>query len=161
MGDLRPLYEEMILDHNRNPRNFMKQPPASTHHAHGFNPVCSDEFDVHLRIEDGVIRDIGFDGAGCAISTASASLMTEAVKGRTVAEARALFRGVHDLLMRRGTAAALGKLAVLEGVHEFPLRVKCASLAWHTLNAALENRTETVCTEDDTPPTSCDLPRDA
>jgi nitrogen fixation protein NifU and related proteins len=157
MTDIRPLYEEMILDHNRRPRNFLKQPPGCTHHAHGFNPVCSDEFDVHLRIEDGIIRDIGFDGAGCAISTASASLMTEAVLGKTVEEAEVLFRGVHRLLTLGGPVPGLGKLAVLDGVHEYPMRVKCATLAWHILRAALENRPETVCTEETVIP-GCEAP---
>ncbi len=158
MSDMRSLYEEVILDHNRNPRNYMKNPPGSTHHAHGFNPLCSDEFRVHVKVEDGVIRDIGFEGAGCAISTASASLMTEAVKGKTVAEAEALFRGVHDLLTHEGPAARLGKLEILAGVHEYPMRVKCATLAWHTLHAALRNRSETVCTEETT--AGCGLPPD-
>lgn len=106
-ADIRSLYEEVILDHNRNPRNFQKDPPGSTHHARGFNPLCSDEFRVHLRVEDGVIRDIGFEGAGCAISTASASLMTEAVKGKTVEEAEQLFRSVHNLLMQAGATPDL------------------------------------------------------
>ena len=159
MADLRALYEETILDHNRNPRNYPRNPPGSTYHAHGFNPLCSDEFRVHLKIEDGVIRDIGFDGAGCAISTASASLMTEAIKGRTVAEAQALFRGVHNLLTGAGPVPALGKLGVLAGVHEYPMRVKCATLAWHTMQAALEGRDDTVCTEE--PTAGCDLPQEA
>jgi nitrogen fixation NifU-like protein len=162
-ADLRALYEEVILDHNRNPRNFQKNPPASTHHAHGFNPVCSDEFHVHLRVEDGLIRDIGFEGAGCAISTASASLMTEAVKGKTVEEAQRLFRSVHNLLMQEGEAPSLGKLTVLGGVHEYPMRVKCATLAWHVLKAALENRAGTVSTEDqgEPPPSECAVTDDS
>ena len=155
-ADIRSLYEEVILDHNRNPRNFLKNPAGSTHHAHGLNPLCSDEFRVHLRVEDGVIRDIGFEGAGCAISTASASLMTEAVKGKTVEEAERLFRGVHKLLMREGATPELGKLAVLSGVHDYPMRVKCATLAWHTLHAALANSPDTVNTEG--PEAGCGLP---
>lgn len=153
MNDTRPLYEEVILDHNRNPRNFQKNPPGSNHHAHGFNPVCNDEFRVHLRVEDGVIRDVGFEGAGCAISTASASLMTEAVRGRRVDEAERLFRGVRALLAGDATTAGgIGKLAILGGVREYPMRVKCATLAWHVLHTALENRPETVSTEDEGPP---------
>jgi nitrogen fixation NifU-like protein len=156
-ADIRSLYEEVILDHNRNPRNFQRDPPASNHHAHGFNPLCNDEIHVHLRVADGRIQDIGFEGAGCAIATASASLMTEAVKGKTVEEAQRLFRSVHKLLMQEGEAPDLGKLAVLGGVHQFPMRVKCATLAWHVFNAALENRPGTVNTEDqgEPPPSEC------
>ena len=147
MLDMRALYEEIILDHNRHPRNFQKNPAGSTHHAHGFNPVCGDDFSIHLMVEDGVIRDIGFEGAGCAISTASASLMTEALKGKTVEQAQALFRSMHDLLTREDPAQDVGKLAVLGGVRDHPERIKCATLAWHTLHAALEHKQETVCTE--------------
>ncbi len=149
--DLRALYEAMILDHNRNPRNYLRNPPGAGHHAHGFNPLCNDEVSVHLAIEDGVIRDVGFEGAGCAISMASASMMTEAVKGRTVAEARALFERVHALLTREGEPGEVGKLRVLAGVRDYPMRVKCATLPWHTFTAALENRQDTVSTEDDVP----------
>jgi len=156
--DLRALYEEMILDHNRNPRNFLKRPEASTHHAHGFNPICNDEFFVHLRIDDGVIADIGFEGAGCAISTASASMMTDAVKGKTVEQARQLFRATHNLLTNEGPTADVGKLVILAGVHEYPMRVKCATLAWHVFNAALDNRGETVSTEDDEAAPYCPVP---
>ena len=147
MLDMRALYEEVILDHNRDPRNFQKNPAGSTHHAHGFNPVCGDDFSIHLAVEDGVIRDIGFEGAGCAISTASASLMTEALKGKTVEQARALFHGMHDFLTRGTPARDVGKLAVLAGVRDHPERIKCATLAWHTLHAALERKQETVSTE--------------
>lgn len=162
-NDLRALYEQVILDHNRSPRNFQRNPAGSTHHAHGYNPVCNDEFRVHLKVADGVIRDIGFEGAGCAISTASCSLMTEAVKGKSVAQAQRLFRGVHALLTRGGGAAAeLGKPAILAGVRDYPLRVKCATLAWHVLNAALEGRMEMVSTEDEAvAPPECPLPDDA
>jgi nitrogen fixation NifU-like protein len=146
--DRRALYEQVILDHNRNPRNFQKKPAGSTHHAHGFNPVCNDEFRVHLSIADGVIRDIGFEGAGCAISTASCSLMTETVKGKTVEQARRLFQGVHELLTRGSDGQELGKPAILAGVCDYPMRVKCATLAWHVLHAALEGRAEMVSTED-------------
>lgn len=147
-ADVRALYEELILDHNRNPRNFQKNPPSSTHHAHGFNPVCNDEFHVHLTVADGVIQDAGFEGAGCAISTASASLMTEAIKGRRVADVQRLFQRVHGLLTQGEESEELGKLRILGGVRDYPMRVKCATLAWHVLNAALDNRPGTVSTED-------------
>jgi nitrogen fixation protein NifU and related proteins len=160
--DMRSLYEEMILDHNRNPRNFLKTPAGSTHHAHGFNPICNDEFSVHLRIDHGVIADIGFDGAGCAISTASASMMTDAVKGKTVDEARRLFQATHNFLTKDGPtterATDMGKLAILAGVHEYPMRVKCATLAWHVLSAALDDRRETVSTEEETAAPYCPVP---
>lgn len=148
----RALYEQVVLDHNRNPRNFQRHPAHATHEARGFNPVCNDEFRVQLEVEDGVIRDIGFEGAGCAISTASCSLMTEAVRGRRVDEAERLFRGVHALLTGDGDGRALGKLAILAGVRDYPMRVKCATLAWHVLHAALAGRRETVSTEDHGPP---------
>jgi nitrogen fixation NifU-like protein len=150
MSDLRDLYEDVILDHNRNPRNYPKTPAGANHHAHGFNPLCGDEFTVHLRVEDGVIKDVGFEGAGCAISTASASLMTEAVMGKTEAEAEEIFANMHKLLTEEGGESYLpkvGKLAVLSGVREYPMRVKCATLAWHTMHAALESVDGTVCTE--------------
>jgi nitrogen fixation NifU-like protein len=147
MTFLRQLYEETILDHNRNPRNYLKVPEGANRHAHGFNPVCNDEVKVHLRVKDGIIEDVGFEGAGCAISTASASLMTESIKGKTEAEVRHLFDGVHNLLMNQGPPGNIGKLEVLAGVHEFPMRIKCATLPWHTLNAALDGSQQTVSTE--------------
>ncbi len=152
MNDLRDLYEEVILDHNRNPRNYPKNPAGANCHAHGFNPLCGDEFQVHLKVRDGVVEDIGFEGAGCAISTASASLMTQAVKGLSVREAEALFESVHQVLTEEEETAVdagdlLGKLAVLVGVKEYPMRVKCATLAWHTMHAALANKDTTVTTE--------------
>lgn len=147
MSDLRDLYEEVILDHNRNPRNFPREPEHANLHAHGYNPLCGDEFTVHLRVKDGVIEDVGFEGAGCAISTASASMMTEALKGGTVADAERLFESMHALLTDDGKPAAVGKLQVLAGVREYPARVKCATLAWHTLHAALHGEHETVTTE--------------
>lgn len=151
MNDLRELYEEVILDHNRNPRNYPKRPEGTTHSAHGFNPLCGDEFQIHMRVEDGIIKDVGFEGAGCAISTASASLMTEALKGRPVEEAEALFAEVHGLLTEERQVGEpeelLGKLTVLTGVKEYPMRVKCATLAWHTMNAALHDEGKTVTTE--------------
>ncbi len=156
--DIRALYEEVILDHNRNPRNYPKRPKGADHHAHGYNPLCGDEFTVHLKIDDGRIVDAGFEGAGCAISTASASLMTEAIKGKTVDEAKALFANVHDLITDTGEPGKVGKLAVLQGVKEFPMRIKCATLAWHTLNAALDSRADTVTTEDPEP--YCEQPRE-
>jgi nitrogen fixation NifU-like protein len=143
----RQLYEETILDHNRNPRNYLKMPEGANRHAHGYNPVCNDEFRVHLRVRNGIVEDVGFEGAGCAISTASASLMTESIKGKTEREVRALFQGVHNLLMNEGPPGNVGKLEVLAGVHEFPMRIKCATLAWHTLNAALDDSDQTVSTE--------------
>jgi nitrogen fixation NifU-like protein len=147
MNHLRDLYEEMILDHNRNPRNYAREPARSNRHARGFNPVCNDEFSVHLQVHDGVIEDISFEGAGCAISTASASLMTEVVKGKTELQARELFRSMHNLLTEKAPAGDVGKLVVLGGVHEYPMRIKCATLPWHTLRAALDQDSETVCTE--------------
>ena len=145
----RALYEEMILEHNRHPRHFQVRPRAATHHAHGFNCVCNDDITVHLRVQDGVIRDVGFEGAGCAICTASASMMTEAVLGQPVAEAEKLFAGVRAMLTADAPAAPLGKLRILAGVREYPMRVKCATLPWHTLKAALDNRSDTVSTEED------------
>jgi nitrogen fixation NifU-like protein len=154
--DDRALYEEVILEHNRNPRNYPKNPRGATHHAHGFNPLCNDEITVHLKIADDAIRDIGFEGSGCAICMASASLMTEAVAGKSVAETEALIDKTHRMLAENGPSEGLGKLRVLEGVHAFPMRVKCATLPWHTLRAALRGGTETVSTEAETP--SCPQP---
>ncbi len=156
---MRELYEEMILDHNRNPRNFALEPPAGANrHAHGFNPVCNDEFSVHLQVRNGVIEDVCFEGAGCAISTASASLMTEAVKGRTEQQARELFQSMHRLLTEAAPAGELGKLAVLGGVHEYPMRIKCATLPWHTLRAALDRNSDTVVCTESPATTFCDTP---
>ncbi|MCA1979275.1 MAG: SUF system NifU family Fe-S cluster assembly protein [Thiobacillus sp.] len=150
-SDLRALYEEVILEHNRHPRHYPKRPPGSTHHAHGFNPLCNDEIRLHLKVADDTIQDIGFEGAGCAICMASASMMAEAVCGKPVQEARALFQRVHRMLAENGPADEVGKLRVLVGVHEFPMRVKCATLPWHTLQAALDQRADTVCTEGPSP----------
>ena len=150
MSDLRDLYEEVILDHNRHPRNYPKNPAGANRHAHGFNPLCGDEVQVHLRVADDVVRDVGFEGHGCAICMASASLMTQAIMDRPVAEADSLVEVVRDVLTEGagGTQSArLGKLAVLEGVKEYPMRVKCATLAWHTLRAALHEPGGTVTTE--------------
>lgn len=147
MSDLRDLYEEMILDHNRNPRNFQKKPEGCNHHAHGFNPLCGDELTINLTVKDGVVIDAGFEGAGCAISTASASMMTEAIKGKPLEEVNKLFNGVHGVLTGSGENTDVGKLQVLSGVREYPARVKCATLAWHTMQAALKDEEGTVTTE--------------
>lgn len=148
MNDLRALYEDVILDHNRQPRNFQHHPKGANHQAYGFNPLCGDEIRVLLRVEDGMVTDVGFEGVGCAIAVASTSLMTEAIKGKPLAEVEALFQSVHHLLTGEGEEAApLGKLQVLTGVHEFPMRVKCATLGWHVMKAALADQGETVCTE--------------
>jgi nitrogen fixation NifU-like protein len=144
--NLRELYQEVIFDHNRNPRNFHSMPEAD-HRAEGDNPLCGDQLTVFLRIEDGVIRDASFVGHGCAISTASASLMTEAVKGRPVDEVEALFRDVHAMLTEAHPERDLGKLEVLAGVREFPVRVKCATLAWHTLHNAIIGARDPAKTE--------------
>lgn len=149
--DLRALYEEVILEHNRHPRHYPKNPRGSTHHAHGFNPLCNDEIHVHLKVADQAIADIGFEGAGCAICMASASLMAEAVQGKPLNEVKTLFQRVHRMLAEQGPAEGVGKLRVLEGVQAFPMRVKCATLPWHTLNAAIEQKPGTVCTEDPAP----------
>ena len=147
MSDLRELYQEVILDHNKSPRNFGKLEGAS-HSADGFNPLCGDRVTVSLILRDDVVEDVRFDGAGCAISTASASVMTQMLKGKTRDEVEAIFRRFHDLVTgKEPEGSDLGKLAVFAGVAEFPIRVKCATLAWHTLNAAIENRTEPVTTE--------------
>lgn len=147
-ADLHDLYQEVVIDHGRRPRNFGPLPDAS-HQADGFNPLCGDRLTLRLKMVDGVIADIRFEGTGCAISTASASLMTEALKGRSAAEAEALFGEFHNLLTGDPKAATstLGKLEVLAGVRAFPSRIKCATLAWHTLHAALHSETRPVTTE--------------
>jgi nitrogen fixation NifU-like protein len=139
MSEMRELYQEMILDHHRHPRNFGKLPGANRE-AEGFNPLCGDRVTVYALMDDDRIQDLSFEGSGCAICMASCSLMTEAVKGQTVAEAEALFGRFHDLVTNDAAAVdeeALGKLAVFDGVREFPVRVKCATLPWHTLRAAM------------------------
>jgi nitrogen fixation NifU-like protein len=148
MNDLRELYQEVILDHNRRPRNFGPL-AAANHQAEGDNPLCGDRVSVLLDVEDGRIQDIAFQGVGCAISMASASLMTEALKGQTVEEARRLFHVFHDLLTTGAgeSSPKLGKLAVFTGVREFPMRVKCATLPWHTVLAALSEKAQPVSTE--------------
>jgi nitrogen fixation NifU-like protein len=148
MSDLRELYQEYVLDHGRRPRNF-RYPEGATHTAEGYNPLCGDKLTVKVVVEGDVIRDIGFQGAGCAISTASASTMTEAVKGKSLREARDMFGAFIAMVKGEGEADLdeLDTLAVFAGVAEFPMRVKCATLAWHTLTAALEGKSETATTE--------------
>lgn len=148
--DVRDLYEEVILDHNRNPRNFGARPQDANASADGHNPLCGDQVRVHLSVKDGVITAATFEGEGCAISTASASLMTEAVVGRSVEDAHALFARLHEMLTASDAPDAngdIGKLWVLAGVREFPMRVKCATLPWHTLEAALHGDETPVSTE--------------
>ncbi|MGA3328654.1 MAG: Fe-S cluster assembly sulfur transfer protein SufU [Terriglobia bacterium] len=139
MSDLSSLYQEVILDHSKRPRNFHMIADAD-HHAQGYNPLCGDKVTIYLTLVDDRITDISFQGSGCAISTASASILTETLKGKTRKEAEALFEVFHGLVTGQPvkSAADLGKLAVFSGVCEFPVRVKCASLAWHTLKSALE-----------------------
>jgi nitrogen fixation NifU-like protein len=139
--DLKDLYQDLIIDHNRKPRNFRRLADAD-HQAEGFNPLCGDKLTLYLRMNGDRIEDVAFEGSGCAISVASASLMTEQLKGKTEADARALFERVHALLTGASDAdaAALGKLAALAGVRAYPTRVKCATLCWHTLTAALDQR---------------------
>jgi len=146
--DLKELYRDVILDHNRNPRNFGRLEPSDAH-ADGHNPLCGDRLTVSLRMNGNRIDDVRFEGSGCAISTASASLMTEAVKGKDRATVGQLFEKIHALLTQQDASpeASLGKLAALSGVREYPARVKCASLCWHTLNAALDKGAATVSTE--------------
>jgi nitrogen fixation NifU-like protein len=147
MSDLRDLYQEVILDHNRHPRNFGRLESANRE-SEGYNPLCGDRVHVYVRVEGDRVQELSFQGSGCAISTASASLMTEALKGKTVAEARELFRGFHDLLTTEGADPdRLGKLAVFAGVKEYPIRVKCATLAWHAVQAALDQKAQPVSTE--------------
>ncbi|HEV8335852.1 MAG TPA: SUF system NifU family Fe-S cluster assembly protein [Candidatus Polarisedimenticolia bacterium] len=148
MSDLRDLYQEVILDHSRSPRNFRKIPSAN-HSAEGFNPLCGDRITVFLTLRNGKVEDVSFQGSGCAISTASASMMTEKLKGKTPEEAKAIFESFHSLITGRqdSSGADLGKLAVFSGVSEFPIRIKCAALAWHALKAALEGKEHTVSTE--------------
>lgn len=146
MADLQDLYQEVIFDHNRHPRNYRKLPDAN-HKLEGYNPLCGDKITLYLKVADGVIQDVAFEGSGCAISTASASLMTESVKGKRVEEAEALYEGMHRMLTGGTEPANLGKLAVLSGVRSYPTRVKCATLAWHTLHGALKDSAEPVSTE--------------
>jgi nitrogen fixation NifU-like protein len=146
--DLKDLYRDVILDHNRRPRNFGSLPPPALN-ARGHNPLCGDQLTVYADLDGDRIRDVRFEGSGCAISVASASLMTEALRGKTTTEAQQLYTEIHDLLTRADAPSppTLGKLAALSGVREFPARVKCASLCWHTLNAALAAQATPVSTE--------------
>jgi nitrogen fixation NifU-like protein len=148
MFDLSDLYQQLILDHNRSPRNrrHLESPDRS---AEGYNPLCGDRVRIQVKVRDGVIEDVAFEGSGCAISTASASMLTEQVKGRTVEEAVELFKRFHDLLAgaEAGNGSNLGKLEAFAGVRRYPARVKCATLAWHTLKAALDDRKDLVTTE--------------
>jgi nitrogen fixation protein NifU and related proteins len=149
MSDLRELYQDLIKDHSKKPRNF-RALDESAYRVEGFNPLCGDHFTVYLQMEGDVVKDVAFQGNGCAISTASASLMTQALKGKTRKEAEALFQKFHSLLTGADDSsddAELGKLAVFAGVRKFPVRVKCASLAWHTFRAALEGVKQAVSTE--------------
>lgn len=149
MPDLRELYQEVILDHHRKPRNCRK-PADANRRAEGFNPLCGDKVTVYVRVEDGIVRDIAFQGSGCAISTASASLMTEALKGKSEADAAQIFKRFHDLVTGKDAAgglSGLGKLEAFTGVRDYPVRIKCATLAWHTMRAALAGVKETVATE--------------
>ncbi len=139
MSDLRDLYQQVIMDHKKNPRNFREIVDAN-HMAHGNNPLCGDALVVYVKLNDGVIEDVSFQGSGCAISVASASLMTETLKGKTLEEAEKLYDNVHNALTGESENAELaGKLQVLGGVKEFPARVKCATLSWHTVHAAMDN----------------------
>lgn len=147
--DLRDLYQEVIFDHNRNPRNFRVIDDADRK-VEGFNPLCGDRLTLYLKMAGDTIVDASFQGSGCAISTASVSLMTEIIKGKSAAEAESLFKTFHDMTTGKSEdiqLEAVGKLAVLAGVREYPARVKCATLAWHTLDAALKNETQAVSTE--------------
>lgn len=146
--DLRELYQEIIIEHNRNPRNHHEMTDCTTD-ANGFNPLCGDKLTLYVKVADGLIADASFIGSGCAISQASASLMTEAIRGKTVAEAHQLFQRFHTMLTQDNheELPVLDKLAVLAGVRAFPARVKCATLAWHTLEAALNKKTQPVTTE--------------
>jgi len=148
MDHLRELYQEVILDHSKRPRNFAPMPEA-THEAEGHNPLCGDCVTIRLHVRDGVVERASFQGTGCAISTASASLLTEAVRGRTADFAKSLFRRFREALTSGGPVDEdeLGDLCVLLGVREFPMRVKCATLAWHTMSAALDGRLDPVSTE--------------
>lgn len=148
MPDLRELYQELILEHSKKPRNYREMPNANRK-VEGFNPLCGDHFTIYMDVEGDTVRDVSFQGSGCALSKASASMMTQAVKGKNKTEAEELFERFHDLVTGKETADTeqLGKLAVFSGVSEFPVRVKCASLAWHTMKAALEGDAEQVSTE--------------
>jgi len=149
MSELRDLYQDVILEHSKAPRNY-RELPAANHKAEGFNPLCGDRFTIYVTTEGDSIRDITFQGSGCAISKASASMMTQSLKGKSTAEASKIFERFHKLVTGQQSSNGdgdLGKLTVFSGVSEFPVRVKCATLAWHTLQAALDDKQEPVSTE--------------
>lgn len=150
MSDRRVLYEQVILDHNRSPRNFGVLEEAS-HKAEGYNPLCGDQFTVYLKLKDGYVEDIHFDGAGCAISKSAASVMTTLVKGKTREQVKELFNNYHEMVTAEPDAEldedTLGKLMVFSGVRRYPIRIKCATLAWHTMVAAFDDTNEAVSTE--------------
>ena len=147
MNDLRELYQEVILDHRKQPRNFREMEEANRR-LEGYNPLCGDRVTIYLQVKDDVVQDASFQGMGCAISTASASMMTEFLKGKTVEEAEVVFQHFQDLVTGKSEGSGgMGKLVVFAGVSEFPLRVKCATLPWHTLRAALRQQAEAVTTE--------------
>ena len=149
-SDLRELYQSVILDHNKHPRNFCK-PACTNRSAEGVNPLCGDQLTVYLDVEDGIVKDVGFSGTGCAISTASASLMTQTIKGMKIEEAERLFKGFREMVTSDPQSDSpdkdLGKLSVFSGVREFPMRVKCATLAWHAMSEALHDTGKTATTE--------------
>lgn len=149
LPELRELYQEVIVDHGRHPRHFGPLPTAN-HHKEGFNPLCGDKIFVHIHEQHHVLTAIQFEGCGCAISMASASLMSEALQGKTVTDAKNMFTAFHELVTSGEPSEQLGKLAILGGVREFPARVKCATLAWHTLMAALTDHQGLVTTEQTT-----------
>jgi nitrogen fixation NifU-like protein len=148
MADLRDLYQELILEHSKHPRNY-RVLDGPSHSVEGFNPLCGDHFTVYLQLDGEVIRDISFQGSGCAISKSSASVMTQALKGKTKEEAEVLFHRFHDLVTGKPSpdAEELGKLAAFSGVAEFPVRIKCATLAWHAVHTALEGKEASVSSE--------------
>ena len=148
MDDLRELYQQVILDHNKNPKNFKKIENAS-HHSEGYNPLCGDRINLYIDVEDDHIKDIGFEGSGCAISKASTSVMTELLKGKSLSEAEELFKRFQGIITGKIDAdfSSFDKLSVFAGVREFPVRVKCAALAWHTLMSALKKDDEVISTE--------------
>ena len=149
-SDLRELYQSVILDHNKSPRNFYK-PKGANRSAEGINPICGDQLTVYLNVENGVVEDVGFNGTGCAISTASASLMTQSIKGKKIEDVEHLFAGFHEMVTSAPQSSiggeGLGKLSVFSGVREFPMRVKCATLAWHAMTEALRDTGKTATTE--------------
>jgi len=149
-SDLRELYQSVILDHNKRPRNFRK-PECANRSAQGINPLCGDQLVVYLTVEDGIVKDVGFNGTGCAISTASASLMTQSIKGMKIGDVGHLFDGFREMVTSDPQSSVggedLGKLSVFSGVREFPMRVKCATLAWHAMSEALRDTGETATTE--------------